>query len=58
MASSNWWRQRTAGKIIQTAALTIRHRMTVQELAEQLFPYLTLVEGLKLCAQTLAKSEK
>ena len=41
-----------AGELIQTAALAIRHRMTVQELADQLFPYLTMVEGLKLAAQT------
>ncbi|MFZ3186166.1 MAG: mercury(II) reductase, partial [Pseudomonas sp.] len=44
-----------AGEIIQTAALAIRARMTVQELADQLFPYLTMVEGLKLCAQTFNK---
>lgn len=43
------------GEMIQTAALAIRHRMTVQELANQLFPYLTMVEGLKLCAQTFNK---
>ena len=41
-----------AGELIQTAALAIRHRMTVQALADQLFPYLTMVEGLKLVAQT------
>ncbi len=35
-----------AGELIQTAALAIRNRMTVQELADQLFPYLTMVEGL------------
>lgn len=44
-----------AGEIIQTAALAIRARMTVQELADQLFPYLTMVEGLKLAAQTFSK---
>ncbi len=44
-----------AGELIQTAVLAIRHRMTVQELADQLFPYLTMVEGLKLCAQTFTK---
>lgn len=44
-----------AGEIIQTAALAIRNRMTVTALAEQLFPYLTLAEGLKLCAQTFSK---
>lgn len=44
-----------AGEIIQTAAIAIRARMTVQELADQLFPYLTMVEGLKLAAQTFSK---
>ena len=43
------------GEIIQTAALAIRHHMTVQDLADQLFPYLTMVEGLKLTAQTFNK---
>ncbi|ANA34795.1 hypothetical protein VZ52_16115 [Ralstonia mannitolilytica] len=44
-----------ACELIQTAALAIRDRMTVQELADQLFPYLTMVEGLKLAAQTFGK---
>ncbi|MDX8378608.1 MAG: mercury(II) reductase [Gallionella sp.] len=44
-----------AGEIIQTAAIVIRANMTVQDMAEQLFPYLTMVEGLKLCAQTFTK---
>jgi len=43
------------GEIIQTAALAIRNRMTIQDLADQLFPYLTMVEGLKLAAQTFHK---
>lgn len=47
-----------AGELIQTAALAIRNRMTVQELADQLFPYLTMVEGLKLAAQTFSKDVK
>ena len=47
-----------AGELIQTAVLAIRNRMTVQELAEQLFPYLTMVEGLKLAAQTFNKDVK
>ncbi len=46
------------GEIIQTAALAIRNRMKVAELAGQLFPYLTMVEGLKLCAQTFSKDVK
>lgn len=41
-----------AGELIQTAAMAIRARMTVHDLAHQLFPYLTMVEGLKLVAQT------
>ena len=44
-----------AGELIQTAVMAIRNGMTVQELAGQLFPYLTMVEGLKLCAQTFNK---
>ncbi|TAK87677.1 MAG: mercury(II) reductase [Betaproteobacteria bacterium] len=44
-----------AGEIIQTAALAIRAGMTVTDLAGQFFPYLTMVEGIKLCAQTFIK---
>jgi len=44
-----------AGEIIQSAALAIVNQMTVDNLANQLFPYLTMVEGLKLCAQTFNK---
>jgi mercuric reductase len=47
-----------AGELIQTAALAIRNRMTVDDLGGQLFPYLTMVEGLKLCAQTFTKDVK
>jgi mercuric reductase len=47
-----------AGELIQTAALAIRARMTAEELADQLFPYLTMVEGLKLAAQTFRKDVK
>jgi mercuric reductase len=47
-----------AGELIQTAALALRARMTVQDLADQMFPYLTMVEGLKLCAQTFTKDVK
>jgi len=47
-----------AGELIQTAVLAIRAQMTVQDLADQLFPYLTMVEGLKLCAQTFSKDVK
>lgn len=44
-----------AGELIQTAAMAIRAGMTVHDLADQLFPYLTMVEGLKLAAQTFTK---
>ena len=35
---------------IQTAVLAIKHGLTVTDLAETLFPYLTNVEGLKLAS--------
>lgn len=41
-----------AGELIQSAALAVHGRMTVQQLAGLLPPYLTMAEGLKLCAQT------
>lgn len=44
-----------AGEVIQSAHLAIRNRMTVSELGEVLFPYLTMVEGLKLAAQSFVK---
>lgn len=47
-----------AGELIQAAALAIHHDMTVADLAAQLFPYLTMVEGLKLCAQTFTRDVK
>ncbi len=40
---------------IQTAVLAIKHGMTVTDLADTIFPYLTTVEGLKLAAQTFDK---
>ena len=43
------------GEIIQAAALALRNRMTLHDLTDQLFPYLTMVEGLKLAAQTFTK---
>jgi mercuric reductase len=36
---------------VQAAALAIGHGMTVNDLAEAVFPYLTTVEGLRLAAQ-------
>ena len=44
-----------AGEMIQTAVLAIRQGLTVADLADTLFPYLTMVEGLKLCAQTFTR---
>jgi mercuric reductase len=43
------------GEIIQSAVLAMRNNMTVEDVANQLFPYLTMVEGLKLCSQTFNK---
>lgn len=40
---------------IQTAVLAIKCGLTVEQLAETIFPYLTTVEGLKLAAQTFSK---
>ena len=47
-----------AGEVIQTAAIAIRAGMSVHDLANQLFPYLTMVEALKLAAQTFTKDVK
>ena len=60
-----------AGRIMRNIWITVSYegsgyagfqrqenRMTVQELADQLFPYLTMVEGLKLAAQTFNKDVK
>lgn len=40
---------------IQTAALAIRQGLTIDDLAEMIFPYLTTVEGLKLAALAFEK---
>jgi mercury(II) reductase len=40
---------------IQTAALAIRQGLTIHELAETIFPYLTTVEGLKIAALAFEK---
>lgn len=44
-----------ASEIIQIAALAISNGMTVKALSAQFFPYLTMAEGIKLCAQTFSK---
>lgn len=41
---------------IQTAALAIRQGLTVDDLANTIFPYLTTVEGLKLAALSFSKN--
>jgi mercuric reductase len=43
------------GDSIQTAALAIRQGLTIDDLSEAIFPYLTTVEGLKLAAQAFDK---
>jgi mercuric reductase len=40
---------------IQTAVLAIKHGLTVDDLADTIFPYLTTVEGLKLAALGFSK---
>ena len=44
-----------AGDVVQSAVLAMRAGMTVHELAEEVFPYLTMAEGLKLAAQAFTK---
>ena len=44
-----------AGEVIQTAVLALKAGYTTQDLAATIFPYLTMVEGLKLAAQTFEK---
>lgn len=46
------------GELIQTAVLAIQAQMTVTALGKMLFPYLTMVEGLKLAAQSFSKDIK
>jgi mercuric reductase len=41
---------------IQAATIAIKCGLTVQQLAETIFPYLTTVEGLKLAAQSFTKN--
>jgi len=46
------------GEVIQTAAMGISCGRTVREIGDQFFPYLTMVESLKLCAQSFYKDVK
>ena len=43
------------GEIIQQLSMAIKYGITVQELAESFYPYLTLSEGIKLAAITFGK---
>ncbi len=47
-----------AGELIQGIGLAIRHKLTVRDLGEQLYPHLTMSEGLKLCAQSFYRDIK
>ncbi|HEY66461.1 MAG TPA: mercury(II) reductase [Caldilineae bacterium] len=44
-----------AGEVIQTAVLALKAGYTTRDLATMMFPYLTMVEGLKLAAQAFEK---
>lgn len=43
------------GELIQQLSMAIKYGITVKELAESLYPYLTLGEGIKLTAITFGK---
>ncbi len=43
------------GELIQLLSLAVKHGVTVRELAENLYPYLTLGEGVKLAAIAFGK---
>ena len=43
------------GELIQQLSMAIKYGITVKELAENLYPYLTLSEGIKLAAITFGK---
>lgn len=44
-----------AGEIIQPAVFAVKYEMTIEDLRSNFFPYLTMVEGLKLAALTFDK---
>lgn len=46
------------GEIIQTVAVAMKAKMTINDLSQMLFPYLTMAEAIKLCAQTFTKNVK
>ena len=43
------------GELIQLLSLAVKHGITVRELAENLYPYLSLGEGVKLAAIAFGK---
>lgn len=43
------------GELIQQLSMAIKYGITVKELAESFYPYLTLAEGIKLAAITFGK---
>ena len=43
------------GELIQQISMVIKYGITVKELAESFYPYLTLGEGIKLAAITFGK---
>lgn len=45
----------SAGEVIQSAVLAVKFGITTAELATTFHPYLTMVEGLKLAAQTFTR---
>jgi mercuric reductase len=47
-----------AGDVIQAAIMAIKHRATVDEIADTFHPYLTMAESLKLAAQAFTKDVK
>lgn len=44
-----------AGEVIQTATMAVKFGLTLNDLTDTLFPYLTQVEGLKLAALSFTK---
>ncbi len=47
-----------AGDVIQAAIVAMKHRATVDEIADTFHPYLTMAEALKLAAQGFTKDVK
>ena len=43
------------GELIQQLSMAVKYGISIQDLAENLYPYLTLSEGIKLAAITFGK---